>query len=324
MGCLAICSPRLRDDMRGIIAIAVVLLVAPLTGSAFAVTIANTIMLQAMPALGLALLMGYAGQISLGHPALYGLGAYGTAILSVKYGVNPWLSLVCAIGFVALICDGLGRLIFRLHGHHLAIATLGLLIIVYVGFVELKPWTGGPNGLTGIKPLTIWGFAFDSDARFFVLAFIAFIGVLLCSVNLVRSPIGLVMRAIADSERGAASLGANVAALKRRILVLSGIFSALGGGLYAHYIGFVSPQPFGVAFTIKLLLMVAIGGFRNIAGVVFGVAFVTTITEPLQELGYFDVVVFGVLLVTSMLLAPDGLPAGLAQLWGRMRARPAT
>lgn len=310
--------------MRGALVIALLLLVAPLTGSGFALNVANTIMLQAMPALGLALLMGYAGQISLGHPALYGLGAYGTAILSVKYAFNPWLSLLCAITVVALICDGLGRVIFRLRGHHLAIATLGLLIIAYVAFVELKFWTGGPNGLTGVPPLSILGFAFDSDARFFALVFVAFMAVLLCSINLVHSPIGLVMRAIADSERGAASLGANVAALKRRILVLSGIFSALGGGLYAHYIGFVSPQPFGVAFTIKLLLMVAVGGFRNIAGVVFGVAFVTMITEPLQELGYFDVVVFGVLLVGSMLIAPDGLPTGVSQLWRRMRAGHAT
>ena len=310
--------------MRPVLVIVLLLLAVPLTGGAFALNVANTIMLHAMPALGLALLMGYAGQISLGHPALYGLGAYGTAVLSVKYGVNGWLSLGCAIAAVALVCDGLGRVIFRLRGHHLAIATLGLLIIVYVAFVELKPWTGGPNGLTGVKPLAILGFAFDSDARFFALAFAAFLGVLLCSTWLVRSPVGLVMLAIADSERAAASLGADVAALKRRILVLSGIFSALGGGLYAHYIGFVSPQPFGVAFTIKLLLMVAIGGFRNIGGVVFGVAFVTMITEPLQELGYFDVVVFGALLVVSMLLAPQGIPAGLIQLWNRMRARTAS
>ena len=106
--------------------------------------------------------------------------------------------------------------------------------------------------------------------------------------------------------------------------MLGGAFSALGGGLYAHYIGFVSPQPFSVVFSIKLLVMVAIGGFGNIAGVVFGVAFVTLITEPLQELGYFDVVVFGMLLVASMLIAPDGLPAGAVRLWRRVFARAAT
>jgi branched-chain amino acid transport system permease protein len=309
--------------MRALLAIGGLLLIAPLTGSALATNIANIIMLHGMPALGLALLMGYAGQISLGHSALYGLGAYGTAILSVKYGLNPWVSLVSAIVIVALVCDGLGRIIFRLRGHYLAVATLGLLIIVNVAFVELRPWTGGPNGLTGIKPLSVFGFAFDSDDRFFALAFAAYMGLLWCANNLVSSPIGLVMRGVGESERAASSLGADVAALKRRILVLSGIYSALGGGLYAHYIGFVSPQPFSVAFTIKLLVMVAIGGFSNIGGVVFGVAFVTVITEPLQELGYYDVVVFGLLLVTSMLLAPDGLPSGIARLWATLRARTA-
>jgi branched-chain amino acid transport system permease protein len=204
--------------MVGLIAIAVLLLIAPFTGSGFATNVANIVMLHAMPALGLALLMGYAGQISLGHSAFYGLGAYCTAILSVKFAFNPWVSLVCGILVVAVICDGLGRIIFRLRGHHLAIATLGLAIIVNIGFVELRPWTGGPNGLTGIKPLAIGTFAFDSDTRFFVLAYVAFLAVLWCSINLVRSPIGLVMQGIAESERAAASLGANVAALKRRIL----------------------------------------------------------------------------------------------------------
>jgi branched-chain amino acid transport system permease protein len=307
--------------MYGVVTVAALLLIVPFTGSAFATNIANIIMLQAMPAIGLALLMGYAGQISLGHSAFYGLGAYGTAILSVKHGVNPWISIVCAILIVAVICDGLGRIIFRLRGHHLAVATLGLAIIVSVGFVELRQWTGGPNGLAGIKPLAIAGFSFDSDARFFILAYAALVAVLWCASNLVRSPIGLVMQGIAESERAAASLGANVAALKRRILVLSGVFSALGGALYANYIGFVSPQPFSIYFSIRLLLMVAIGGFNNIAGVVFGVAFVTVITEPLQELGYYDVVVFGFLLVISILLAPDGLPSGVRRLWFRYRLR---
>jgi branched-chain amino acid transport system permease protein len=310
--------------MYGLRIVALLLLIVPFTGSSYATNVANIIMLQAMPAIGLALLMGYAGQISLGHSALYGLGAYGTSILSLKYGLNPWISIVCSIFIVAIICDGLGRIIFRLRGHYLAVATLGFAIIVSVGFVELRHWTGGPNGLIGIKPLAIGGFTFDSDAHFFIVAYIAFIAILWCATNLVRSPIGLMMQGIAESERAAASLGANVPALKRRILVLSGVFAALGGALYAHYIGFVSPQPFSIYFAIRLLLMVAIGGFKNIGGVVFGVAFVTIIAEPLQDLGYYDVVVFGLLLVLSIRLAPDGIPSGAARLWSRYRPKTVT
>ncbi|MFM9887778.1 MAG: branched-chain amino acid ABC transporter permease [Burkholderiales bacterium] len=307
--------------MRGFLILATVLLAVPFSGSAYATNVAIIVMLHAMAAIGLALLMGYTGQISLGHSAFYGLGAYGSAILTVKLGINGWLAIPIALSATGLICYGLGWIIFRLRGHHLAVATLGVAIIVYVAFVELRQWTGGPNGLTGIKPLALFGFAFEGDERFFVLAYLAFLGVVWVAMNLVSSPIGLAMRGIAESERAAASLGTDVAALKRKILVLSGVLAALGGSLYAYYIGFVSPQPFSVVFSIKLLLMCAIGGFRNVIGVVLGVAFITVITEPLQDLGYYDVVVFGVLLAVCMLIFPDGLPAGIMRLIRRARPR---
>ena len=110
--------------MYGLRIVAFLLLIVPFTGSNYAINVANIIMLQAMPAIGLALLMGYAGQISLGHSALYGLGAYGTSILSLKYGFHPGFSIVCSISIVAIICDGLGRLIFHLRGHYLASNTI--------------------------------------------------------------------------------------------------------------------------------------------------------------------------------------------------------
>lgn len=291
-----------------------IFLVGAFSGSDYVTNILIVILLHSMPAIGLSLLVGYTGQISLGHAAFYGLGAYGAAILSTHAQVNPWISILVASLVVSILSYGIGWIIFRTRGHHLAIATLGLGIVVSVAFIELRQWTGGPNGLTGIPPLSIGRFALNTDARFFFVAWGACLLTYLAASNLVRSPIGLLMRGVAESEKASSALGTNVAAFKRAILMLSGLMAAFSGGLYAHYVGFISPQPFGTGFSIRLLLMVAIGGFQSIPGVLLGTGFVTAVTEPLQKLGYYDVVVFGLLLVTVMIWSPQGLFVGLGRL----------
>jgi branched-chain amino acid transport system permease protein len=286
---------------------ALVLLCLPLLDSGYLTNMAIIVALHALPALGLSLLMGFSGQISLGHAAFYGLGAYGSALLSLRLGLSPWLATPVAVLATGLAGYGLGRAIFRLRGHHLALATLGLGVVVSIGFIELRGLTGGAIGLSGIPPFRLFGFALDTDDSFFVFAWAICGLAFLAAWNLVDSPAGLAMRGLGDSERGAAAVGLDVARLKCQVLALSAMLAALGGALYAHYIGFISPQPFGVAFSIKLLVMVAIGGFRSVGGVLTGVAFATLITEPLQDLGYYDVVAFGALLAVITILCPDGL-----------------
>ena len=238
------------------------LLLGLVSGSNYIANILITIFLHAMPAIGLSLLVGYTGQISLGHAAFYGLGAYGAVILTTRAQVDPWISIAVASLVVSVLAYGIGWIIFRTRGHHLAIATLGLGIVVSVGFVELRQWTGGANGLSGIPPLKIGQLVLDTDTRYMFVAWGACLLMYLAATNLVRSPIGLLMRGIAESERAACSLGTDVAAFKRTILMLSAFMAAFAGGMYAHYVGFISPQPFGTGFSIRLLLMVAIGDFR--------------------------------------------------------------
>jgi len=286
---------------------ALVLTGIPLLDSGYVTNMAIIVALHALPALGLSLLMGYCGQISLGHAAYFGLGAYGSALLSLRLGLSPWIAAPVAVLATGLAGYGLGRAIFRLRGHHLALATLGLGVVVLIGFVELRPLTGGAIGLSSIPPFRIGDLVFDSDAVFFVFAWAICGAAFLAAWNLVDSPAGLAMRGLGDSERGAAALGLDVARLKCQVLALSAMLAALGGALYAHYIGFISPQPFGVSFSIRLLVMVAIGGFRSVGGVLAGVASATLITEPVQELGYYDVVAFGALLAVITILCPEGL-----------------
>ncbi|HUT49770.1 MAG TPA: branched-chain amino acid ABC transporter permease [Alphaproteobacteria bacterium] len=272
------------------------------------------IALQTMSALGLSLLMGYTGQISLGHAAFYGLGAYGSALISMRLGLNPWLSIFAATAIVAGIGWSLGWLVFRLRGHHLAMATLAFGVIVYVGFVELHDLTGGPNGLQDVPIFTVLGTFLDSDRLIYPLAWGACILTIVLAHNLVHSPKGLSMRSVAENERVAASLGQDVSALKRQILMLSAAWAAFAGGIWAHYLGYLSPNPFDVGFSIKLLVMVAIGGFANIWGVLFGVAFVTILGQLLKPFGFYDVVIYGLLLVIVMVFFPNGLLDGLVTL----------
>jgi branched-chain amino acid transport system permease protein len=140
--------------------------------------------------------------------------------------------------------------------------------------------------------------------------------------SLTRAPVGLAMRGVRDSERAAASLGVNVAALKRRIFVVSAVYAAVAGSLYAHYVGYVSPQPFGIGFSIRLIVMVAVGGFAHIGGALIGAAFVTLAGELLQALGHYDVMGFGLALVLVMVLLPGGLPQIWRRLTGAIAAAP--
>lgn len=278
--------------------------------------------LQALPAIGLALLTGYTGQISLGHAAFYGLGAYGAALLGRTLGIPAWLDIAAAAALVAFTAWALGWLVFRLKGHHLAMATLAFGIIVQVSFVELREVTGGPNGLMNIAPLTLFGSSLTSDLAVLPVVWAVCAMAIVMAENLIASPTGILMRAIAESDRVAGSLGNDVPAVKRLVMMLSGLFCALGGGLYAHYIGYLSPGPFDVGFSVKLLLMVAVGGFANVWGVLFGVAFITLLGEVLKPLGAYDVIAFGALLVMSVIYCPRGLLHGLSRLAASGGLRP--
>jgi branched-chain amino acid transport system permease protein len=305
--------------------LAAVLAAVWLSGSGYLTNLAVVTALFALPAVGLSLLMGYTGQISLGHAAFVGLGAYGTAILVKHLGWSPWLTIPVAVALATLAAWAIGWLVFRLRGHHLAMATLAFGIIAHVGFVEFRGITGGQDGLSGIRPLVLFGLELGSDRAIFPFAWVVCVAALLLAQNLVRSPAGLAMRTVAESEAVAGSIGIAPDALKRRIMALSGAYAALGGALYAHYLGYISPSPFDVGFSVKLLLMVALGGFAGIWSVLFGVAFVVLTSEALKPFGNYDVVIYGVLLVFVMVWCPRGLLYGLGVAWQAVvrRLRPA-
>lgn len=274
--------------------------------------------IHAMLAIALNLLLGFAGQISLGHAGFFGLGAYASGILCATYGVNPWLAMVITALSVALLAFIVGFPILKLKGHYLAMATLGLGIIFYIVFNEAIELTGGPSGFSGIPPLKIGSFAFDSDIENYGLIWVFTLGTVLLCLNLANSRIGRALRAIHDSEVAARVMGINVRLLKVQIFALSAFISSIAGSLYAHTMGFVSPTSFGFNFSVELVTMVVVGGLGSIYGSLVGAAILTLLPELLRTFQDYDIVIYGLILILMTMFMPGGLVRGIPALFARL------
>jgi branched-chain amino acid transport system permease protein len=275
---------------------------------------------------GLCLLMGYAGQISLGQNAFYGLGAYTSAILTTRLGLSPWLGLLIAMGVTGALAAVLAKPVFKLRGHFLALATLGLGYIFYILFNELSALTGGPSGIAGLPYLSIGNLVFNRDIAYYYLVWGAAAATLFVSLNLVHSRFGRALRAIHDSEVATQSMGADTPRLKSQVFVISCVFAGLAGSLYAHYVTFVNPSPFGIYTSLMLLVMAAIGGMGSVWGAPFGAAVVLLLTEFLRSLvpkltnhasGEYEIIVFGLLLILIISWMPEGVVPKIGQLYRR-------
>ncbi len=291
-------------------------------GKKYLLTIGIFIGIHTIIAIGLGLLMGYAGQVSLGHAAFYGLGAYTTAILTIKAGAPPLAAMVAGIVLTAVVAVLLGAPTLRLHGHYLAMFTLGLGMIVQIIFNQARGLTGGFGGLMGIPPLGIGRWQLDTKPEFYIALIAVVAATLLLANNLVRSRIGRALRALHESELAAALSGVDVARYKLLVFVISAVLASVAGSLYAHFMRFVSPGPFGVVFSVDLLIMVVVGGAASIWGPVAGAALLTILGEVLAKTGEqipwvadLDVVLFGAVLVAVVVF----LPRGLVSLADRLR-----
>jgi branched-chain amino acid transport system permease protein len=271
---------------------------------------------------GLCLLMGYTGQVSLGQAAFYGLGAYFSAVLSKTYSVNPWLAMLIAAAATGSFAYVIGFPIFRLRGNYLAMATLGLGLIMWILFRQLSQITGGPDGMSGIPYLSIGGFVFDTSFKRYFLVWFFCIATLFISQNIVRSRSGRALRAIHGSEAAAESIGINVAHFKVKIFVLSAVYASLAGSLLAHHLRFVSPQSFDFLASVKFVVMAVIGGLASVWGAIFGAGTTRVLSdELLVRYGEWDVVIYGAILVVVMIFMPEGLFVKLKELLDRWRQR---
>lgn len=265
-------------------------------------------------AIGLDLLLGYTGQISLGHAAFFGLGAYISGVLSAKASWSPFAGLVVALVGVGILAYFIGIPTLKLHGHYLAMATLGFGIIVQIFFKELDFLTGGPSGLVGIEDMSILDYEFDSDIKYYYLVCVSLLLTLFISINVVKSRVGRALRAIHGSEVASSVIGVNVSQYKVAIFVLSALYAAFAGWLYVHYMTFVSPSSFGFMFSVKLVTMVVIGSLGSLWGAIFGAALITSMPEFLHVFENYETTVFGFILISVMIFMPRGLLRGVEDL----------
>ena len=271
-------------------------------------------------ALGLNMLMGYAGQISLGHAAFYGIGAYTTAILTAKYGLNPWMALPCAILLAMLVAFVVGLPTLKLTGYYLGMGTLGFGMIVHILIREWSSVTGGASGFIGIPPLQAGAISFTYSARnyFFLVWLTVLVSFVVCK-RLIESRMGRALRAIHDSENAARAVGVNTRNMKLEIFVFSAALSALAGFYYAHMVSFISPGSFNFIFSIKIVTMVVIGGMASVWGAVLGAFLLTMLPEWLHSFSDFEMVVYGLILMVVMIITPEGLTRGILDIYERSR-----
>jgi len=314
----------MKRERKLIAILALVILLFPLlTRNPYYLNVANIVGLNALVVIGLTLLIGYAGQISLGHGAFYGMGAYISAILSTKLGINPWITLLIALVITAAVAVLIGIPTLRLKGHYLVMATLGFNIIVYMLMVQLEDITGGPSGFPGIPYLSIGNFSFDSDFKCYWLIWGVTLSALFISVNLIHSRVGRALRAIRESETAAGCFGIEILRYKVKIFLLSALFASIGGSLYAHYMTFISPKTFDIFYSIELVGMVIIGGIGSIWGALIGAAFLTPLPHILRFFDEYKDLIYGLIFMGVLIYSPDGLLGGLSRLYSKKRLKAA-
>lgn len=312
----------MKRDLIKFVLFAAVVLVAPLLfKGGYLMNVLVFVGIHTMLAIALNLLLGYAGQISLGHAGFFGLGAYGSGILTVTFGWNPWLAMPLAAAGVGLLAYAIGFPILKLKGHYLAMATLGMGIIIYIVFNETVDYTGGPSGLSGIPTMSLGGITFDSDIRNYYLIWGFTLATVLLSLNLADSRVGRALRAVHDSEVAARVMGVNARLLKVQVFALSAVICSLAGSLYAHTMTFLAPASFGFNFSVELLTMVVIGGLGSIYGSFLGAALLTLLPEFLRAAHDYDIVIYGALLMVMTMFMPGGLVRGIPSLLRRVAGR---
>ena len=274
----------------------------------------NQIAINAIVVLGLNLFIGYAGQISLGHAAFFGLGAYGSAITTGTYALSPWPSMFLVALVVGLVALFVGIPVLRLSGHYLAMATLGFNFVVHTVLLEWDEVTGGPSGFSGIPYLGFGDFYFNDEIRLHYLLWGIVMICLLLSLNLVRSGVGRGLAALAGDETAAASLGVNTRNDKIKVFVLSAVFASLAGSLFAHCYSFVSPDSFDIFTSTDLVIMVVVGGMGSIWGSLFGAGLITLLPEWLDIFETYKDFVHGGILVLVLMFLPQGLVSGLIDM----------
>ena len=299
-------------------AIAAALLIFAFTSGGYLVTVLSFAAIYAIFVIGLNFFMGYAGQVSFGQNAFAALGGYASAVLTSTYGWTPMAALPVGLSLAVSVALLVGYPALRLRGHYLAMATLALGMIVYEIAVEWQSVTQGYMGISGIPPFGIgrWELV---DAKEQLLFLIGVMGVcLFAAYRLKESRFGRALAAIAGSEDAAQALGISISHYKLAAFVIAAVYAALAGILMVHFVGFVSPEVFGLHMVIAGFTMLYVGGIGSIGGPLLGALIISLLPETFRGFKDYQDLAYGAALIMILIFAPKGA-ASLTQLFVKGR-----
>jgi branched-chain amino acid transport system permease protein len=312
---------RILDHrLASILVMAAIVVVLPLLfPSAYYYRVAALVYVFALASIGLNLLMGFAGQVSLGHAGFMGIGAYAVAIGPTHLGLPSWLSFVAGAALSALVAFLVGRPILRLKGHYLAVATLGFGLLLAIVFSNEARFTGGPDGMA-VPRLVLFGWSVRGAETWYWISAAGFLIGAVLALNLIESPSGRALRAIHDSEVAARVLGVDVASKKLAIFVVSAIYASVAGSCLALLNGHITPDVSGFLGSIELVAMVVLGGMGSVAGSLVGATVLVVLPQTLTFLHEYEHMVLGLIIMLVMIFLRAGIVPTLASALSARRA----
>jgi branched-chain amino acid transport system permease protein len=287
--------------------ILIAIVAVPLDGSRLAVYSLTVTALYAAVVISLNLLLGLAGQASFAQTTFMAIGGYGSALLTTRLGLDPWLALLAASIAAFLLAFVIGRPLLRLRGHYLSMATFALALGTYAFANAAAGLTNGTIGISGVPPLALGGFAFDSPLSFYILSWLFCGFVLLLALLLANSHIGRAWRALATNAEIAAALGIDVPHYRLLVLLIAAVIASLSGSLYVEFTSFVGPDLYDINIIITLFLMLFVGGRGSTIGPIVGAGFLIIVPQLVSELERLQNLVFYTALLLLILVRPSGL-----------------
>lgn len=307
-----------------LISFAVLLILPLILPNEYVVLILNMAGIYALLGTGLNILAGYTGQVSLGQAAFYGIGAYVSALLNVNFGLPFIVTLPIAVLVAALFGFILAIPALKVKGSYLALLTIGFGEITRMVLVNWTPVTRGAAGIVGIQSPNIFGFEFDSMVKYFYLILFFVVLGTIYQKTLINSRTGRAFIAIKEDEKAAELTGIDVTQYKITSFVISAIYSAIAGGLYAHMINYISPDTFTSYDSAVILWIVIIGGLGSLSAPIYGAVIMSILPELLRGLGSFRMVIFGVTLVIVIMYYPGGIARYIEKLKAYIHQKIAT
>jgi branched-chain amino acid transport system permease protein len=308
----------LAENRSALILIALVLALPLLFPSAYYYRVAALVFIFALAVVGLNLLMGFAGQVSLGHAGFLGIGAYAVAVLPTHFAVPSWASVFIGAIVSGMIAFAVGRPILRLKGHYLAVATLGFGLLVAIGLTNEAAWTGGPDGMS-VPGLTLFGWRARGSITWYWISAATFVLGFFLARNLMNSPTGRALQAIHDSEIAASMLGVDVAAKKLAIFTISAVYASVAGSMLALFNGLATPDLASFLRSIELVAMVVLGGMGSIVGSLIGAAVLVVLPQALTLFHEYEQALLGLIVMVFMIFLRRGIVPSLVSAFAGPR-----